>query len=156
MIRFLLALLLLALPTVVAAQPTIPATPTSVNVYVLNATDPIDGTAIAPARNTSIGASASHCNQPMPAASPTALTNPSALAVTDPFNAGKACVVQLPASLPTGQNRKAVFTYVAPTCVVNGQSVSPCEGSRTTAAPFFSTVPILGPPAVAGVGVVVP
>jgi hypothetical protein len=99
-------------------------------------------------KRTAIDPTAVICNQPMPSdpATGTVLVNPKTVSVEDPFHAGMACVVDMPLNLPntpSGTTYKVVQSYEAASCENPiGQIVSPCEGSRSDAIPFFSVQPV--------------
>lgn len=143
----LLALLLCS-AAVAHAQTPLPATPTSVDILVLPpGSDPATAAPIA-TLNTPISASQG-CNLNGPAAPPVPLVNPTAAFFDDPFNAGRFCRAAMPSGLPVGQNYIAVAQLVAPTCMVNNITLTPCPSLRSAVGtPPFSIQPILSRPAV--------
>jgi hypothetical protein len=148
----LLALIIGASPAF--AQTTQSAIPDRVNAYVLPSSSPDTGQPLGSPRVTPIAAASPNCNQaPTPDPAPgLVLVNPRTAEVSDPFNPGKVCVVDVPTGLPlspTGVTYKLVTTYVAPSCLdATGQTtLSPCEGAKKGGAPFFEVRPILVAPA---------
>lgn len=141
-----LLLLLLLCPAVALAQTPQPAVPTSVDILVLPpGADPATAAPIA-TLNTPISATQG-CNLNAPAAPPSPLVNPTAAFFDDPFTVGRFCRAAMPGGLPVGNNYIAVAQLVAPTCMVNNVTLTPCPSLRSAVGtPPFSIQPILSRP----------
>jgi hypothetical protein len=112
--------------------------PTSVTIMVLPAAG--DPATVAPLneRTTVIGtvsvdgsiAPTAACGHPPAGSSPTTVVNGSIVEVTDPFDASKVCLAQLPRPLPDGAGYRIALVLAAPSCAPEGVVIAPCPSQR--------------------------
>ncbi len=149
-LRNLTVALLFFLPVPAMAQETTQAIPESIDILVLPPNSPPDAAPVA-TRNTPISAGSTQCNiLTLPPAAPTPLINPTKVYFDDPFagHAGRYCMAYLPTGIPNGTGYTAVGVFKAPTCTINGSTVSPCPSPRSAmGVPPFNIQPVLGQPA---------
>jgi hypothetical protein len=142
------------------------AIPTSIQVLVLPSSGDVNTVVPIAVRETIIAAAgadgviAPNANCDQPAVTPLAsVTNPSGVAVDDPWHPGRTCRAVLPQSIPDGSGYRAVAVFVASQCRpdLSRPVVVPCPGARSlVGAPPFDRASVVNPPAIPTRVVVVP